>query len=358
MIRIILKTKNIALEILTRTIKLFDLRSIDVLIGDDLKVVGDPNGKIILYVANKYDYADKNRGFGYEHYHFYLTLINSGYKIIYFPYDDLKQKYGRKKMSLMLREAVYYYQPEILLYFHFSDWVDHSVWKEISDELPTKTIIMLGDDYVRHEETRPIWEIFNIIVTMDAFAYEKRKKEGFSNVFLSQWGFNHFLYKDLNIPRIYDVTFIGQCYGKRPVLINELRKQGVNILTFGRGWPGSKRILQSDVIKIYNQSKIVFNSFLTAKDTIGINGRDFEASGCGGLCVTQDIEELKKFFIPGKEVITYKNIEDAAKKIKYYLSHDEERETISKNGHSRALLDHTYEKRFNEIFKMVDRKNE
>lgn len=348
--KVLSKIKRVIKEFLVR---IFNIRSIDVIISEELEVGGNSSGKVILYVANKYDYADRSRGLGYEHYHFYLTLINGGYKVIYFPYDQLKQKYGAKKMSLMLREAVYYYQPEILLYYHYLDWVDHSVWKEISEELPTKTIIMLGDDYVRYEETRPIWQLFNVIVTMDSYAYEKRKKEGLSNVFLSQWGFNHFLYRDFHLSRIYDVAFIGQCYGKRPFLIEELRKRGVNVLTFGRGWPNSKRLSQSDVIKTYNQSKIIFNSFITSKDTIGINGRDFEATGCGSLSVTQGISEIKKFFIPGKEIITYTDLDDAAKKIRYYLAHDEERKMIARAGHERALRDHTYEKRFNEIFKTV-----
>ena len=105
------------------------------------------------------------------------------YSVIYFDYDRLKQKYGRNKISQMLLEAVYYYQPEILFYFHFHDWVERDVWKEITNMLPTKTIIWLADDHWRYEETRSVWELFNLVVTTDRKGYEKRMKEGFSNVF-------------------------------------------------------------------------------------------------------------------------------------------------------------------------------
>jgi len=335
--------------------RVYDIRSPEVLVEEELEKNIKPGRKRILLVGSMYDYADKSRGLSYGYFHFYHTLLNGDYSLIYFPQDRLKQKYGAQKMSQILRQSVYYYQPDFLIYHHYLDWINHALWREISNELPTKTIIILGDDYVRHEETRPIWELFNVIVTMDPYAYNKRKIEGFTNVFLSQWGFNHFLYRNLNLPRIYDVTFVGQCYGERPALIKELKNKGIDIVPFGRGWPNSKRLSQGDLIKVYNQSKITFNSYFSSKDTIALNGRDFEALGCGSFVVTQEIEEIKEYFIPGKEIVTYRDIDDAAKKIKYYLEHNKEREAIERAGHERALRDHTYEKRFNEIFAFADK---
>jgi len=40
-------------------------------------------------------------------------------------------------------------------------------------------------------------------------------------------------------------------------------------------------------------------------------------------------------------------------KIKYYLEHNEERKAVAKAGYERTFRDHTYEKRFNEIFKII-----
>jgi len=342
------------LELLTRISTVFDIRSIEVLVADRLRPEGNINGRTIIFVGAKYDYEDKSRGLSYEHYQFYMTLITMGYKVIYFPYDQFKKEYGARKMSLMLREAVYYFNPELLVYFHFADWIDHDVLREISDELPTKTIILLADDFLRYQESRPVWELFNVVVTMDPVAYEKRKKEGFNNVFLSRWAINHHLYRNLNLKKIYDVIFVGQCYGQRPEMIQRLQEQGVKVLTFGHGWRGSGRVSQSNMIKLYNQSKIVFNSYLTSHDTIRMNARDFEALGCGSLPITDDVDELREFFILGKEIVTYKNLNEAAENIKYYLSHDAERNDIAQAGYQRVINEHTYEKRFQEIFKFAD----
>jgi len=40
-------------------------------------------------------------------------------------------------------------------------------------------------------------------------------------------------------------------------------------------------------------------------------------------------------------------------KIKYYLEHNEEREAIARASYERTLHNHTYEKRFNHIFKIM-----
>jgi len=52
-----------------------------------------------------------------------------------------------------------------------------------------------------------------------------KKKEGFSNAFLSQWACNHFLYKNLNLPKIYDVSFVGRYNEERQNFINILKKK-------------------------------------------------------------------------------------------------------------------------------------
>ena len=333
-----------------------DNRSIDVLMDEELERHLKSGKKTVLYVGIKYDYGNRDWGLSYEHYNFYHALLNVGYSLIYFDYDRLNQKYGNKKTSQMLRETVYYYQPDILFYYHFHDWIEHRIWKEISKELPTKTIIGLGDDHWRYEETRPVWKLFNLVVTTDKNGHEKRKKEGFSNVFLSQWACNHFMYKKLNLPKIYYVCFVGRCYGERPSFIDTLKRKGINITTFGQGWENGSRVSQADLIKIYNQSKISLNiSFASNGDKIQIKGRDFEAPGCGSLLLTMDTKEIAEYFVPDEEIVTYQDANDAAEKIKYYLKNEDEREKIAKKGYERVMREHTVEKRLLDIFEFAQK---
>ena len=352
-IRLVNKILNMALNkgyrILDQIYSKPDNRSIEVLVDEDLEK-HFTNNKTVLYIGIRYDYGDKTAGLSFEHYNFYHTLLHMGYSIIYFDYDRIKQKYGIEKMSEMLREAVYYYHPDILFYFNFHDWIEHSVWKEISNELPTRTIIWLADDHWRYEETKPIWELFNLVVTTDKNGYEKRKKEGFSNVVLSQWGCNHFLYKNLNLPKIYDVSFVGRCYGERQEFVEKLKRQGIKVTTFGQGWENGSRIPQTDLIRLYNQSKISLNLSFSGNHTYTIKGRDFEAPGCGSLLLTKDSKEIAEYFVPDEEIVTYRTANDAAAKIKYYLRNEDEREKIAKKGYERVMREHTIENRLSKIF--------
>lgn len=62
---------------------------------------------------------------------------------------------------------------------------------------------------------------------------------------------------------------------------------------------------------------------------------------------------MEKLFEPDKEVVFFRDFNEMVKKIKYYLVHDKEREDIAKAGYERSFRDHTMEKRFNQIFKII-----
>lgn len=170
------KILNKAHKIFDRFLGGLDNRSIEVLVDEELKNFLNVNKKTILYVANKYDYGKKEWGLSYEYHNFYHTLLNMDYSIICFDYDRIKQKYGNRKMSQMLHQAVLYYHPDVLFYVHFHDWIDHAVLKETSCKLPTKTIIWLTDDQWQYEETRSVWQLFNLVITTDRKGYERRKR--------------------------------------------------------------------------------------------------------------------------------------------------------------------------------------
>jgi hypothetical protein len=164
-------------KVLNRVRDDLDNRSIEVLMDAEIEKHLKSNKKTVLYVGYRYDYGDRSRGLSWEHYNCYHSLLNMDYSLIYFDYDRIMQKYGAEKMSQMLHEAVYCYQPDILFYWYAYDWVKHGILKEVSDELPTKTIIWLTDDHFQYEETRPIWELFNLVVTTDRAGYEKGKRK-------------------------------------------------------------------------------------------------------------------------------------------------------------------------------------
>jgi len=72
--------------------------------------------------------------------------------------------------------------------------------------------------------------------------------------------------------------------------------------------------------------------------------RCFEATGCGAMLITEKSKNIEYYFEPDKECVTYIDEEELIEKIRYYQSHDDEREKIARAGHRRTMADHTYGK--------------
>jgi spore maturation protein CgeB len=111
-----------------------------------------------------------------------------------------------------------------------------------------------------------------------------------------------------------------------------------------------------EMIRMYSRSKINLG-FSTCGSTLGneerilqIRLRDFEVPMSGGFYMVEYMEELEEFYEIGKEIVCYTSPEDLADKIKYYLTHDTEREAIRQAGHRRAVAEHSWHKRFENVF--------
>lgn len=111
-----------------------------------------------------------------------------------------------------------------------------------------------------------------------------------------------------------------------------------------------------DMIKLYSRSKINLGfsscgeTHQSGERVLQVRLRDFEVPMSGGFYMVEYMEELEEFFEIDKELVCYDGPQDLAKKIKYYLTHDDEREQIRKAGYERCIRDHTWHKRFEMVF--------
>lgn len=114
-----------------------------------------------------------------------------------------------------------------------------------------------------------------------------------------------------------------------------------------------------DMVKMYSRSKINLGfstcgtTHLTNERIVQVRLRDFEVPMSGGFYMVEYMEELEEFYEIGKEIVCYTSPEDLADKIKYYLRHDTEREAIRQAGHLRAVAEHSWHKRFENVFHKI-----
>jgi len=162
------------------------------------------------------------------------------------------------------------------------------------------------------------------------------------------------IHKPYDLPFEYDVSFVGGKYGWRPKFIARLQKMDVNITCFGNGWENGP-LSDEEMVKLYSRSRINlgFAGIGHSKKLMCLKGRDFEAPMSRGLYLTQDNPELSLVYNVGKEIMTYKDEKDCAEKIKWLLKYPDEAAKIREAGTIRALKDHTWEKRFGDVFEMA-----
>jgi spore maturation protein CgeB len=155
-----------------------------------------------------------------------------------------------------------------------------------------------------------------------------------------------------------DVSLVGSAHSYRVASLRALPLSEFRLRLWGAGWAQAPAALAaayagSEVVgdaqaRVFNASRINLNT-AHLQDVYGVNKRTFEISGCGGFQLAPEQQDLPNLFVPGQEIVTYRDVTDLAKKIRYYLAHDDERVAIAATGQHRAHRDHTYARRVEQM---------
>jgi spore maturation protein CgeB len=81
--------------------------------------------------------------------------------------------------------------------------------------------------------------------------------------------------------------------------------------------------------------------------------RDFEAPMSRTCYLTGYTDEITEFYELKKEIDTYASTEELVDKTKFYLSHPAQAERLREAGYRRALRDHTWQRRFEQLFSEI-----
>jgi spore maturation protein CgeB len=79
--------------------------------------------------------------------------------------------------------------------------------------------------------------------------------------------------------------------------------------------------------------------------------RDFEAPMCRTCYVTGYSDEILEFYEPGTEIDLYRNTEELLEKTRFHLAHPAQAEKLRAAGYARARRDHTWQRRFEQLFR-------
>lgn len=214
-----------------------------------------------------------------------------------------------------------------------------------------------------------------------------------ANPIYCQEAANPNFYYPCDVPVEYDVTFVGQKYGNRPAALCALLKAGVDARVWGPNWQGpppqrswqqearyaAKRLLgrpaeprctvpldrcgpplsDEELVKMYSRSRISLGfTTLAAEPTDGapnkqVRLRDFEATMSGAFYMVEHFDELTEFFVPDREIVTWRTPDELVEKCRYYLRHEGDRQRIREAALRRARSEHTWHRRFEMVFEKM-----
>jgi spore maturation protein CgeB len=334
--------------------------------------------KKILLVA-----GDLDSSFSYEYQNFVKPLEKLGYKVLQYDFIKILKEMGKEKMNQDLLSIVTDELPDLVLFVPQTNEFIPDIIDEINNH--TITLAYLYDDMWRIEYSRFWAKHFRFITTSDINGLSKFKDNGITNVIYSPFACNTDIYCKRDLPKLYDVSFIGGFHPNRSWFIKHLTDAGLKVNVWGRGWAGDAVEYQK-MIDIFNQSRINLNlsncvswdfryiaslhrPFSTTlrvwnsawqtyngkenKTIEQVKARHFEISACGGFQLSYYVEGLEHLFKIGDEISVFLTPEDFVEKVKFYLKHEGKREEIAQNGYNRTILDHTMESRLLKLIEVL-----
>lgn len=341
----------------------------------------------VLVVAMLYDYGDKDRGLSYAHYYFNQPLEQIADVVISFDFMEMLRIHGRERMNRKLLNIVRRERPDITLIVPFTDQFIPDVIDEINQF--TVTVGYFYDDTWRIEYSRFWARHFTYVTTSDINGIKKFRDAGYNNVIYSPFGCHPEAFTKQDLPKIYDVSFVGMHDPYRAWLLKWLKRAGIDVHMWGTDWR-TGRLDHEKMVKVFNQSRINLNlsncvswdlryllsslrrdlryplsllrvvknmlRSLKVRDSKTyemVKARHFEINACGGFQLSYYVEGLERHYQIGEEIALYASREDLVDKVRYYLKHDDEREAIAQRGYERTLRDHTMEKRFQNLLREI-----
>ena len=325
----------------------------------------------ILLACMKHTYGDSSREYSYEYFSFYLTLKNMGHEVELFDYMGEMQILGKVAMNKKLLDRVLAFRPTVAIFSLYTDQFEPSVVKKLQDY--TKTFCFFHDDNWRVDYSRYWARYFSYFSTPDVRGQDKYHEVGLLNSIYFPFGCNEHIFYKQDIPKQYDVSFVGGWHPYREWLIERIRKAGINVQVAGHRWPNGE-IDQDGMVRLFNESRINLNlsnsaswdvrylassprAFLnrmrSKKNIEQMKARMFEVSGCGSFQLTYYVEGLANCYDIDREIGVYSDSDDLIEKVQFYLAHAQLRETIAVAGHRRTLEEHTFANRFQRVFRRM-----
>jgi spore maturation protein CgeB len=250
--------------------------------------------------------------------------------------------------------------PDIVLAQTWASLIDPAVFGRVRQQWGCLVVSLAMDD--RHQYwggrvggmgsgTRALIPHIDLALTAAPECVDWYEKESCPSLFFPEASDAGLFRPMPDLPKIHDVSFVGARYGIREQLVMALRAAGIRVSAYGAGWEAG-RLGNDAVPQLFAQSRLVLGvgTIGYCRDFFALKLRDFDGPMSGSLYLTHANPDLGSLYQVGKEIATYRDARECVATARHLLAADAERERMAQAGRVRASTDHTWERRFGQLF--------
>jgi len=296
-----------------------------------------------------------------------------------FDYRGLAAKHGISRMNEMLVEIALEFKPD-MIHLGKSESISGKTIRVIKEYIDTYVIHFYGD--FRWDPQPWVVDIgkyadCTLFNNTDDIILDKYRAAGVKNIG-GFWdaGTDPEVFYLRDVEKTRDVVFMGgnnidvpyDGNEKRRQLIEEVVNQGIDVHVYGSNW---QYLLESGHGALHIHPFVTEDEFAevcsSTKITLGINAvndiqmyaswrRIVNCMASGAFHLTHYVPGMETVFQNEKHLVWFNSVLEATELIKYYLSHDEEREVIAEAGRKEVLAKHTWDARVAELIRRMEKR--
>ena len=159
-----------------------------------------------------------------------------------------------------------------------------------------------------------------------------------------------------------DVLVFGSMYAYRTRMVEQLMRAGVRVSVYGKQGPyvspsvnavvHQQYLVGPEKNRLLYGAKIVFNNFHYA-EVSSVNQNYFEINGIGAFQLSDYKPTVDDYTGVPAEQVTYRTMDDAIDKIRYYLAQPVKRHELAERQYAHFQQHHTFDRRVSQLLRTI-----
>lgn len=192
------------------------------------------------------------------------------------------------------------------------------------------------------------WQNFDLIAVASPDYAAELKRAGIDAVYVPQFTNPEKFYPAPDPALATDILFVGSNWHDRTSLRYAL-EAGFTVAVYGYNWQSlvppemykAPYIPNPELNRYYSSAKIVLNDHRPDMQSFGfVNNRIYDATAAGALVISDYMPAIAAAY--GNAVPMYKNKEELADLLRYYLTHEDERRALAEKARRITLEKFTH----------------